>query len=365
MNRQDGPLLVGGVDETTPGRILPLKIDPATGELLVTGGGGGGGDVNLTEVGGVAITLGQKAMAASLPVVVASDQSALTVQQATATNLKAQAEAYQGGSAVGAANPLQVSLANTGANGTPVAISAASLPLPTGAATEATLTGVLTSANFAAAFGTAGTSDAQVLSVQGIASMTPVQVSQATASNLNAQVVGNVAHDDADAGNPVKTGGKAVTSLPTAVAANDRTNHITDTTGRAFVRTGLEGPAGNYWDAQHVPAANTQATATKTTAGSGVRNVCTGFTVTLCATSSAPSAVQLTVAVIDGSSGGTTYLWRSAISLPAVAGAITSFVRSGLWLVGTADTGLTIEFSAAGGANTQESVTMEGTTVAE
>lgn len=49
---------------------------------------------------------------------------------------------------------------------------------------------LLTSANFAAAFGIAGTADSQVMSVQGIASMTPVQVSQATASNLNATVVG-------------------------------------------------------------------------------------------------------------------------------------------------------------------------------
>lgn len=71
-------------------------------------------------------------------------------------------------------------------------ISVASLPLPTGASTlveqqaQTTALGtLLTSTNFAAAFGTAGTADAQVMSVQGIASMTPVQVSQATAGNLN------------------------------------------------------------------------------------------------------------------------------------------------------------------------------------
>jgi hypothetical protein len=40
------------------------------------------------------------------------------VVQGTATNLKTQAENYQGGSAVGSANPLQVTLANTGANTT-------------------------------------------------------------------------------------------------------------------------------------------------------------------------------------------------------------------------------------------------------
>ena len=41
-----------------------------------------------------------------------------TVVQSTATNLRTQAESYQGGTAVGSGNPLQVTLANTGANTT-------------------------------------------------------------------------------------------------------------------------------------------------------------------------------------------------------------------------------------------------------
>jgi hypothetical protein len=40
------------------------------------------------------------------------------VSQSTATSLRTQAEAYQGGTAVSTSNPLQVSLANTGANTT-------------------------------------------------------------------------------------------------------------------------------------------------------------------------------------------------------------------------------------------------------
>lgn len=58
--------------------------------------------------------------------------------------------------------------------------------------------------NDAAGVPTAGT----VLAVQGIASMTPVQVSQATAASLNAQVVGAVASGASDSGNPVKVGGR-------------------------------------------------------------------------------------------------------------------------------------------------------------
>ena len=53
------------------------------------------------------------------------------------------------------------------------------------AGTDLNTSALLTTAAHDAAFGTAGTADAQVRSIQGIASMTPVQVSQATAASLN------------------------------------------------------------------------------------------------------------------------------------------------------------------------------------
>jgi hypothetical protein len=59
-----------------------------------------------------------------MPTVVAS------VSQATATNLKTQAESYQGGTAVGSANPLQVTLANTGANATAVKVDGSAVTQP-------------------------------------------------------------------------------------------------------------------------------------------------------------------------------------------------------------------------------------------
>lgn len=116
------------------------------------------------------------------------------------------------------------------------------------------------------------------------------------------------------------------------------------------------------WGASHVPAANTQATATRAAAGAGIRNVCTGFTVTLAAQATDPAAIQLVVRVIDGASGTGTYLWQSVIAIPATAGAIAAIVRSSIYLPGTANTAMTVEFSAAGGANTIESVSMDGTT---
>jgi hypothetical protein len=47
--------------------------------------------------------------------------------------------------------------------------------------------------------------------------------------------IGNVAHDTADAGNPVKIGFQAETALPTAVANGDRVNGVADVFGRQLV----------------------------------------------------------------------------------------------------------------------------------
>ena len=53
-----------------------------------------------------------------------------TVTQSTATSLRSQAEAYQGGTAVGSANPLQVTLANTSANATAVKVDGSAVTQP-------------------------------------------------------------------------------------------------------------------------------------------------------------------------------------------------------------------------------------------
>ncbi len=120
MFRQNGPLLTGAV--TPAGDMAPLELD-GSGNLKVTGGGGGGGavtiadggdvaegtttdpawtsgagtviallktiagagassSVDLIQVGGAAIALGQTTMAASLPVVMASNQTAVPISAA-------------------------------------------------------------------------------------------------------------------------------------------------------------------------------------------------------------------------------------------------------------------------------------------
>src|SRR3990167_9963171 len=68
-----------------------------------------------------------------------------------------------------------------------------------------------------------------------------VNIVAGSASN----VAGDVAHDDADSGNPIKIGGKAVarTSVPTDVAAGDRVNAWFDLNG-ALAITNSEPPPG-------------------------------------------------------------------------------------------------------------------------
>lgn len=174
-------------------------------------------------------------------------------------------------------------------------------------------------------------------------------------------VSGDVAHDAIDAGNPVKIGGKAAGALPTAVAAADRVDTYTDREGRLVVRPWGAGD----WTALHVPAVNTKATISKAAGAAGVRHVCTGLTVVLAGDTTAPAAAQLTVALRDGGTGAGTILWQAIITLPAVAGAMNGITRSGLNIRGSAATAMTLEFSAAGGANTFESVSFEGADITE
>lgn len=63
---------------------LPVVIASNQTALPVTFTPSGTQDVNLTKVGGTAVTLGQKTMAASIPVVLASDEARLPVEASAA-----------------------------------------------------------------------------------------------------------------------------------------------------------------------------------------------------------------------------------------------------------------------------------------
>lgn len=203
---------------------------------------------------------------------------------------------------------------------------------------------------FGGSGGTASTDDA-AFSIGAAASVTP--------AGFLADEVATDSVDEGDVGLARMTLDRKV--LTRVVGATDANRLDVNSLGAGIVAQA--GYQNTTWSTGHNPGANTKATITRASAGGSTKNVCTGFTVSLSAGTTAPAAVQITVALIDGASGGGTYLWGpTVISLPAVAGAISAFTVNRKWFVGTAATGMTLEFSAAGGANTTETVTMDGTT---
>lgn len=129
-------------------------------------------------------------------------------------------------------------------------------------------------------------------------------VAQSTASNLNAQVAGDVANDTGDSGNPVKIGFKAKTygSLPTAVTDADRVNGLADRYGAQFTQHGspyVQVAAGEY-------SANQTATALVGSVGSGSAVRLYGFTVNI--DYNAQSTITLTIGF--GTSTLDTVVWK-------------------------------------------------------
>lgn len=175
--------------------------------------------------------------------------------------------------------------------------------LPTGAATAAKQP----------ALGTAGTPSADVITVQGVTSMTPLKVdgsgvTQPVSGTVTASnTAGDVAHDSADSGNPVKIGGKAVSSEPTAVANADRANLITDLVGK-LITLPYANPENFVSGAITTAMTGTTSTSLVAAPGSGLRNYITTIIV-----SNAHATVGTDIVIQDGS-GGTTLL-----TIPAAA----------------------------------------------
>lgn len=92
-------------------------------------------------------------------------------------------------------------------------------------------------------------------------------------------VVGHLAHDAADAGNPIKIGGKAVSALSgvTLVASADRTDNYSDLDGAQLVR--MNGAIGDYVNGN---ASNTDGSSTQVlaAAAAGIKHYITDITIT-------------------------------------------------------------------------------------
>lgn len=274
--------------------MIALKVDgsavtqPISGTVTANAGSGIFSE-NLTEVGGVAIALGQTTMSASLPVAFASNQSALpvtlasttitgtvgvtqstspwvvsgtvtanagtgsfTVAQATGTNLHTVVDS---GSITVANATIAVTQSGTWTTGRTWTLASGTdsvaavqsgtwnitnisgtISLPTGASTAAKQP----------ALGTAGTASADVITVQGIASMTALKVdgsavtqpvsgtvtaNAGTGSFTVAQATGTNLHMVLDSG--------TLTSITNALPAGTNViGHVITDTGSTTVVTG-------------------------------------------------------------------------------------------------------------------------------
>lgn len=109
----------------------------------------------------------------------------------------------------------------------------------------------------------------------------------------------------------------------------------------------------------HDPAAAAQATVTKAAAGLGMRHICTSIHATLNAGAAATGIIK--VYLRDGAAGVGPILWSAAVQAPAAGHVQVSL--SDLSILGSANTAMTLEFSAAGGAGSQENVALTGYSV--
>ncbi len=142
--------------------------------------------------------------------------------------------------------------------------------------------------------GSAGTASAAVQTVQGIAGGTAQSVA------------GDVAHDGADSGNPVKLGARARSSEIAAVANNDRSDLLTDLVGKLIVLP-YANPE-NFVSGTTSAMTGTTSTSLIAAPASGLRNYITQITV-----SNAHATVGTDIVIQDGSGGTTLY------TIPAAA----------------------------------------------
>lgn len=115
------------------------------------------------------------------------------------------------------------------------------------------------------------------------------------------------------------------------------------------------------WSVNHVPAVATQATASRAAGGAGVRNICRSIDATLIIQPTVNQPV-IQLNLRDGATGGGTILWSRQFGVGAAlaAGGQQIVSLAGLNIVGSANTAMTLEFSAAGAALTYQSVAMTG-----
>lgn len=325
---------------------VDIWADPSTHELLVKASvsitPSGTQDVNLIKVGGTAVALGQTTMSASLPVTIASNQASFPVTIAAGTAVIGHVITDSGSTTAVTGNVTVISgtaanlLAQVSNNGTFVvqATLAAETTKVIGTVNQGTSPWIVSGG------GTAGAAASGVVTIQGVASMTPVQVSQATGTNLHTVVDsgtittitnqvdtnlkqiggtntvtggvngtvgvgGSVATNVAIGTNPINLGVQAISAENTAVTATRLVQLVADLTGKQIV---LPYANPENFVSGRATATDTTSTSLIAAPASGLRNYITQITVWNA------SAVSTYIKIQDGSGGTELY------DIPAPAG---------------------------------------------
>jgi hypothetical protein len=199
---------IAGVNPS--GNLTPLQVD-SSGNLLVSLAAEPVNpfSVNISAYGGTSTTLGQKVSASSMPIVIASDQSAVPISavslplptgaatSANQTNASQKTQIVDGSGNVIAStsNALNVQVENFPAtqpvSGT-VAVTQSTSPWVVGQSTASALNATVvqgTASNLLTQVSQPTASSLNATVVQGTAANLLAQVSQPTAANLNATVV--------------------------------------------------------------------------------------------------------------------------------------------------------------------------------
>lgn len=113
------------------------------------------------------------------------------------------------------------------------------------------------------------------------------------------------------------------------------------------------------WSVTNTPATATQATASRAAGAAGVRHVATSITV--CIATGATAQTPILSHLRDGATGAGTILRSWSHAAPVNSKSCDNL--SGLAMIGTAATAMTVEFTGAGVAASQQTVTLTGYSV--
>lgn len=178
------------------------------------------------------------------------------------------------------------------------------------------------------------TAEANVTSTAVDADHQALDVQPYGTTTIDGMVDGDVAHDAADSGNPVKIGGKVSRDPPTAVAVNDRANAWLDPYGRL---------AGFLPHELRVGGTSAAATNQSQTAAAevGLSHYLTGYVVTII---EAAAGADIPITLNDGAGE----IWRDYIANTAAAGTRVSFAFPNGGLKCTAGNAVSIAAGAPG-----------------